>query len=389
VIGPGPSLLRLADYVNGHGFGPDDLNGDRWPVVRIRHLLDASAEPDRTDLEVPKVRIDDGDLIFSWSATLAARIWEGGPALLNQHLFRVDPQPEIDRGWLMYVLAEACRRLESRMHGSAMTHITRDMMREVTVGVPSKSAQRAISNFLDTETTRIDALIAKKQCLLDLAEQRIRSAFENAVEISGWPRPALSHLLARRVSDGPHETPEFRTEGVPFLSVDAFVDNRLRFEGCRRISTEDHQRYSRKARPQRGDVLMTKAASIGRVAVVETDTDFNVWSPVAILRPNQDLLRSDYLAHVLRSDDLLRQMALAATSNTQQNLAMADIGSLRVPLPPVATQKRIAEAADAHLRWEREVRQKTSSQIELLREHRQSLITAAVTGKLEVPGVAA
>ena len=251
------------------------------------------------------------------------------------------------------------------------------------------SEQRAIADYLDTETARIDALIAKKRRLLALAEGRVRSALEASMRSGSWSPPSLSYLLAHRVSDGPHETPEFLDQGIPFLSVDAFVDDSLSFSGCRFVSPEDHRRYSAKVKPRRGDVLMTKAAAIGRVALVQTDREFNIWSPVAVLRANPELLRPEYLAHVLRSDDLQTQMELAATSNTQQNLAMRDISSLRIPLPPLDEQARLAEVADDRLTLQRALRGRMREQISRLEEHRQALITAAVTGELEVPGVAA
>ena len=108
VIGHGPSLAYLADFVNGHAFTGADLDGEATPVVRIQQLLDRDAEVDRTDLRSPKVAIDTGDLVFSWSATLATRIWDRGPAYLNQHLFRVDPRPGVDKRWLKSAIDVAC-----------------------------------------------------------------------------------------------------------------------------------------------------------------------------------------------------------------------------------------------------------------------------------------
>lgn len=314
------------------------------------------------------------------------------PALASGEFIPLVPR-DIESRFLSYWLqSERTRQdLDGATQSVTRSHqrVSPDLLTKKWLYLPDAGLQRAIADYLDAETARIDALISNKQRLLTLVTQRRQSAVERVVGSGDWPRPALSHLLARRVSDGPHETPDFLEKGVPFLSVDAFSVDGLRFQGCRYISEKDHRRYSLKARPQRGDVLMTKAAAIGRVAMVETEREFNVWSPIAILRPNVALLRSDYLAHILRSEDLQRQMALRATSNTQQNLAMADIGALRIPLPPLALQEQIAASAGAQLRWEQKVRHSISSQIDLLREHRQALITAAVSGELDVPVVAA
>lgn len=147
--------------------------------------------------------------------------------------------------------------------------------------------------------------------------------------------------------DGPHETPEFIDEGVPFLSVDNIVDNGIDFAKTRFISSQAHSGFSVKCKPQRDDVLLTKAASVGRVAVVNTDRDFNVWSPIAVLRANQDVLLARFLSYSLMSHQVQAQIDLACTSNTQRNLAMGDIGSLQIPLKPVDEQRRIADYLDA------------------------------------------
>lgn len=157
---------------------------------------------------------------------------------------------------------------------------------------------------------------------------------------------ALAHLLSRPVQDGPHETPEWVDEGIPFLSVDGIVDNRLSFDGCRHVSPEAHAEYSRKSKPRVGDVLLTKAASIGKVALVATDIEFNVWSPLAILRPDPALIDSRYLYFALQSAGAQDQLQTSSTKNTQQNVAMGDIGSLRIPTPSLRIQRAIADYLD-------------------------------------------
>lgn len=89
-----------------------------------------------------------------------------------------------------------------------------------------------------------------------------------------WDVMGLGRILATPVTDGPHTTPIFTTEGVPFLSVDGIQDGELVFDGCRFINEEDHAEYSRKAQPRKDDLLMGKAASIGKIARVKTDLAF-------------------------------------------------------------------------------------------------------------------
>ncbi len=157
---------------------------------------------------------------------------------------------------------------------------------------------------------------------------------------------SLRYLLQSQISDGPHETPEFVETGIPFLSVDNILNGQISFENCRFISESDHRRFSLKARPVLGDVLITKAASVGRVALVETTREFNVWSPIAIIRPQKELLDARFLYYVLQGANIQDQIVRSSTSNTQQNIAMAALGALKIPLLGRNIQVVIADYLD-------------------------------------------
>ena len=167
-------VSRLAEFVNGRAFKPDDFTETGLPVVRIRELLDPTADLDRFDGQVAaRNLIHDGDLIFAWSATLAVRFWEGGPAILNQHLFNVHPHEGLAKIYLRWALDHTVSALSAFMHGSAMTHITKGMLKDVFIDLPPLEEQRQIAEYLDRETGKIDELIAKQERLVaTLAERR-------------------------------------------------------------------------------------------------------------------------------------------------------------------------------------------------------------------------
>ena len=162
---------------------------------------------------------------------------------------------------------------------------------------------------------------------------------------SHWSAFALKFLSSERVKDGPHETPEFVDSGVPFFSVDGIQDNKLVLEGCRYISQEDHERYAQKCRPAKGDVLLGKAASVGKVAHVQIEETFNVWSPLAVIRP-ADARMGRYIYYALQSTYLQAQCLVQSNSNTQNNLSMRSIDNLYFPAPCPEEQQQIARFLD-------------------------------------------
>jgi len=165
-------LWRLARYENGFPFKPDDFRPIGTPVIRIRQLIDPEAETDLTERHVPaNYRLQDGDLVFSWSGSLAVRTWDRGPGWLNQHLFKVVPAPDVHQGWLRWAIEESIPQFLGMMHGSAMTHLTLDMLKAMRVDVPRVDEQRRIAYLLDAETVRIDGLRANRLAQISVLDE--------------------------------------------------------------------------------------------------------------------------------------------------------------------------------------------------------------------------
>jgi type I restriction enzyme S subunit len=83
-------LTELAEYINGYAFKPEDWGKDGLPIIRIEQLKNPLASTDFFAGKIPeKLVIQNGDLLFSWSASLFLKIWQHGTAALNQHLFKV------------------------------------------------------------------------------------------------------------------------------------------------------------------------------------------------------------------------------------------------------------------------------------------------------------
>jgi type I restriction enzyme, S subunit len=193
-----------------------------------------------------------------------------------------------------------------------------------------------------------------------------------------WKMLPLKFLTAQHVTDGPHETPEFIDEGVPFLSVDGIQNNQLVFEGCRYISREDHARYSIKCKPNQGDVLLGKAASVGKVAHVDTGIEFNVWSPLAVIRPRSKKT-GRFIYYSLQSALLQMQCDMYSNANTQKNLGMSTIDNLAFACPTDDEAEQVANFLDHETAKIDALIEKQQRLIDLLKEKRQAVISHAVT----------
>jgi type I restriction enzyme S subunit len=198
-----------------------------------------------------------------------------------------------------------------------------------------------------------------------------------------WTAIRLKNVLAQRITDGPHLTPVFVPDGVPFLSVDGIQNGELTFDSCRYVSEDDHIEFSKKVRPQRDDVLMGKAASTGKIARVKVDFEFSIWSPLALIRVDHRVALPSFVEYTLKSPQTQAEIDVLCTSNTQKNISMDDIPKLALACPPIEEQAIITEFLDRETAKIDALVAEQEQLITLLKEKRQAVISHAVTKGLD------
>ena len=160
-----------------------------------------------------------------------------------------------------------------------------------------------------------------------------------------WEQRKVLDLLIQPITDGPHETPKLVEKGVPFISVDAIVDNKIDFNRKRgNISEEYDELCCKKYKPQFHDVYLVKSGStVGKVAIVETTDRFNIWSPLAAMRCGEKTYPY-FLYDLLQTKDLQAQVADKASNGTQPNLSMRELEKFPVSVPSnLEEQKKIGD----------------------------------------------
>ena len=293
----------------------------------------------------------------------------------------------------------------SRSTGVSYPAINSSEIGLIKISVPSVDEQKTIANFLDYETEKIDALIAEQEKLIELLNEKRQSIISNAVcrgldpnvpmKDSGvewlgmvpehWNVKALKHIVSIPITDGPHETPEFVDEGVPFVSAEAVSSGVVDFAKIRGfISRDSHEKYSLKYVPKRGDIFMVKSgATTGICAIVETDDEFNIWSPLAVIRCMEEI-EPYFVLNYMRSLNFQEAIALNWNFGTQQNIGMGVIENLMLPVPPHCDQIEISKMLSDFLNESNALISEASIGIALLKERRSALISAAVCGQIDV-----
>ena len=270
---------------------------------------------------------------------------------------------------------------------------------------PPLQEQNSIVTFLDTKTAKIDHLIHLKERKIELLKEK-RIALINHVVTKGldpdvemkdsgiewigeipvhWNRTALKRIVETKITDGPHETPVFVDTGIPFVSAEGVRNGIVDFDFKRgNISREVHELYSKKCKPEKGDVFVVKSGSTtGKVAYVDTEIEFNIWSPIALIRPKEEF-NNKYVFYFLGSECFQKQVQLSWSFGTQPNIGMGVLENLVISYPIIKEQNAIVEYLEHHTSEIDSLIKLEQNKIDLLKEYRQSLISEVVTGKIRV-----
>lgn len=243
---------------------------------------------------------------------------------------------------------------------SGVPGINRNDIHQLRVLRPPLCEQTAIANALsdvDNLITSLEKLITKKRAIKTATMQQLLTGktrlpgFDKhpkgmqQTELGeipeDWSIATVRELVQVPVTDGPHMTPIFMDSGVPFLSVNNLVDNKIDLSNLRYISKKDDELFSRKCKPKKGDLLLGKAASVGKIAIVETELDFNIWSPIALIRVRANNV-AKYFFYCFQTEMLTKQILFLTNSSSQGNIGMGDIEQLKLALPTKQEQVAIA-----------------------------------------------
>lgn len=276
------------------------------------------------------------------------------------------------------------------------------------IPVPPIQEQEAIAAYLDEQCTLIDEAIAEAKASIEEykvwkvssiykavtkglnpnAEMRESGILSISDVPFSWRITKILNCLSMPITDGPHTTPELYDTGVPFISAEAVScgNGTIAFDHIRGyISEAFYQECCKKYIPQIDDVYMIKSgATTGRVAIVDTDRKFTIWSPIAVFRANTDIVIPKFLFYALQSPSYQTQVELGWTYGTQQNIGMRTLETLKICVPGLDEQKEIVAHLDGICNEINSVIREKESLIRDLESYKRSLIYEVVTGKRKV-----
>ena len=338
-------LGEVASYINGYAFKPEQWKEHGTPIIRIQNLNNPEAPFNYFDGEVPeKVKVQEGDLLISWSASLGAYIWHGDNAFLNQHIFKVVfDKTDIDKMFLKYAVTSKLEEMVGQVHGATMKHIVKKDFDNTRIPFPPKSTQLTIVSELD----KINELIRlKKEQLVEydnLAQSIFYEMFGDPVENEkGWEVKKLGEVCTK-ISDGVHAKPEYTETGMPFISVVNINKRKLSFEDCKYVSFEAGNAINKRCKPQFEDILYTKVgATYGIPALVDTTREFCLYVSVCLIKPIRDIINSVFLCQMMGTPYIKFQADRSIKGIGVPDLHLNQIKNFDIILPPLPLQQSFA-----------------------------------------------
>ncbi|MEL4381376.1 restriction endonuclease subunit S [Shewanella algae] len=319
------------------------------------------------------------------------------------HVLRADLEL-LEPNFLFYLtVSDWFRDLgESEMYGAGgQKRVPEDFIKNLVVGIPSKEEQKAIAGFLDRKTAQIDALIAKKQSLLDkLAEQRtalISQAVTKGLDPSvpmkdsgvEWLGEIPEHWEIWKVTHGfnqigsgttpKSDNPLFFDGDVPWVTTSELREGTI-FDTSQKVTEEALAQYSAlKLYPKGSLAIAMYGATIGRLGIFGVDATVN---QACCVYSQPTVFDTRFVYYWL----WMRRPVLISLSNGggQPNLSQDDLKKLWIPIPDISEQKNIVQYLDKKVPQVDARITKVQTIIDKLNEYRSALITNAVTGKIDV-----
>ncbi|MER6820460.1 restriction endonuclease subunit S [Streptomyces cellulosae] len=349
-----------------------------------------------------RTRLREGDILVVRSSGSdlhlgkAGYVRESAAGLsFSNFLQRLRFTPAYDSRFAWYFLnctdaKQQIRKLSSTTTG--LQNLSGGLISELEIPSPPLQEQRHIADFLDAETTRIDRLISLRQEQLTLLNERSGSLISEALQPDKSEERILvkvGHVCRLHPGISPSALPKADDTFVvrPYLQISNVQSGVLHLENVPHVALPGALANTAKLR--RGDVLTTRVGDpdkLGRAAVWSEElADCLFESNIFALRPDVNLLVPEYLALMTRT--AYGRHYFESTSSKTTGLASTNTGKIlgfRIPLPDVETQRRHVEKVHKALAGMDRVRVVLTRQSAVLRERRQALITAAVTGQLDV-----
>ena len=398
---------------------------EHWDIRRLKFLCDIQTGDKDTENAVEDgtfpffVRSQTVERINSCSFDCEAILTAGdgagvgkvfhyhkGPFDFHQRVYMLNKFRDVSGPFLFHFLRENFYKVA--LEGGAKSTVDslrRPLFTNFPIAIPPDDEQQFVVGLIAAESQKIDELVAEQRRLIELLKEKRQAVISHAVtkglnpnvpmKPSGieWLGEVPEHWnclqvgkVCQKVADGPHFSPNYVDEGVLFLSARNVKIDGWALDDVKYISESDCREFDRRIIPEPGDVLYTKGGTTGIARVVDLADRFQVWVHIAVLKVKREVIDPHFLAFALNSTACHEQSQLLTRGASNNDLGLTRMIKIWFVLPPIKEQRQIVDVIRDRLAKLDALTAEAERAIDLLQERRTALISAAVTGKIDVRG---
>lgn len=279
-------------------------------------------------------------------------------------------------------------------------------MKNILIPDIPKDEQLRIANFLDHETAKIDTLIEKQQQLIQLLKEKRQAVISHAVTKglnpdapmcdSGveWLGEVPEHWVIAQLKfntlemqTGPFgsqlHAEDYIDDGIPLVNPAHMTNGKIVPDSGVSVDIETWQRLKRHQLFE-GDLIFARRGELGRCAIVTKEQEGWLCGTGSLKAKLNDRLVPEYSYLLISSEGVISELSLESKGSTMDNLNTETLGRIRIPVPPVEEQRQVLAYVNEIATKFSILIEKAGSAISLMQERRTALISAAVTGKIDL-----
>jgi len=413
------SLKYFVEIINGYAFKSEDYSDDEGvPIIRIGDIsypVDVSnakkATPKNLN-ELDRFIIKKGDLLLAMTGATIGKncLYDSNEiAYVNQRVGLLRSKNALAQNFLKYYIDTPLFRefISLTCSGSAQENISASQISGIKFPLPSIAEQSQIARYLDHQTSLIDEIINRKEKQIELLKEKRQATINETVtkglnpdakmKDSGieWLGEIPEHwrlskvkyefYLKARVGWKGLTSDEFEEESYAYLVTGTdFKQRNINWKTCYQVNKERYEDD-----PfiilKNGDLLITKDGTIGKTSIVkDLDKPACLNSGIFVLRPLKNNVNNEFLYWIMNSSSFSIFNDLTSTGATIKHLYQNVFQEFSISIPHIEEQNEIVEYLDKQTAFVDNIIEQTVYQITKIKEYRQSIISEAVTGKIDV-----
>lgn len=397
-------LSEIGTYINGKAFKPEDWANNGMKIIRIQNLNGSNEYNYYKNGIEEKYIVRDNDLLFAWSGSRGTSfgpyIWTKGISVLNQHIFKVALEKNVDKLFAYYSLKMITPKIEHNAHGSAgLVHVTKEELSKFKIGIPKNiKEQEKIAQILsnvDMNIEKTEQAIAKykqvKKGLMDellTGKVRIKDGKRfretNFKDVKGvgkipwdWEAKELEEI-SEKIGDGLHGTPKYTDDGnYYFINGNNLRDRKIVIDdSTKNVNEFEFIKYKKDLTNE--SILISLNGTIGSLAFYNNESIVLGKSAGYItLMKNVD---KKFIYYQLESDRVKNYFLKELTGTTIKNLSLQTLRKTRILIPKKAEIKYITKVlSDLY-----ELTEKEEKYLKKLKKLKSGLMEDLLTGKVRV-----